>query len=258
VDRPLIQYAVEEALAAGITGIVLVAGRNKTAIEKYFRRDPGLERELNDRGKKDLMSSLNFTLQPDVSIQTVVQEEPLGLGHAVLCAREAVGNEPFAVILPDDLIDGGDQGCLAQLIEVAENHGAGVIAVENIPVHESDKYGIVSTVKVAEGIHRLTGIVEKPDPVLAPSTLAVVGRYILPPEIFQALAETGKGTGGEIQLTDAIARLLETTTLLACEFKGKRYDCGTKLGYLQANVEYALKRPELKKDFSAYLSGRKG
>ena len=253
MDRPLIQYAVEEALAAGITGIVLVAGRNKTAIEKYFRRDPGLERELNDRGKKDLMSSLNFTLQPDVSIQTVVQEEPLGLGHAVLCARAAVGEESFAVILPDDLIDGRDGGCLAQMIGVMEIHKSGVIAAENIPPSDTGKYGIVVTEPIGDHVHRITSIVEKPEPASAPSTLAVVGRYILPPAIFPALEQTVAGTGGEIQLTDAIARLLATETLLAYEFAGTRYDCGTKLGYLKANVAYGLKHPETKVEFSKYL-----
>ena len=193
-------------------------------------------------------------LRDDISWTSVYQTNPLGLGHAVLCAQDEVGPEPFAVLLPDDLIDDGGSGCLTQMVNVFNQYQCGVIAVENVPAKETDKYGIVKTRPLEKSVSKITGIVEKPKPESAPSTLAVVGRYILPPSIFKMLEQIGRGAGGEIQLTDAIAMLLEREEVLAFTFAGKRYDCGTKLGYLQANVEYGLKHPELQKEFSAYLS----
>ena len=254
VDKPLIQYAVEEAVDAGIKEFILVTRRDKGSIEDHFKRADELEQELEAKGKLNLLDSINSLLRDDISWTSVFQTKPLGLGHAILCARDVVGHEPFAVILPDDLIDNNDQGCLKQMTNIFDRYQCGVIAVENVPASETDRYGIVNTKLFDASIHKITGIVEKPKPEAALSTLAVVGRYILPPAIFTMLEKIGKGAGGEIQLTDAIAMLLEQEQVLAFEFEGKRYDCGSKLGYLQANVEYGLKHPELKSDFSKYLT----
>ena len=254
VDKPLIQYAVEEAINAGIKEFILVTRRDKGSIEAHFKRADELEQELDAKGKLNLLDSINSLLCDDISWTSVFQPKPLGLGHAVLCARDVVGDEPFAVLLPDDLIDNDDRGCLKQMISVFDRYQCGVIAVENVPASETDRYGIVNTKLFDASIRKITGIVEKPKPEAALSTLAVVGRYILPPAIFTMLEKIGKGAGGEIQLTDAIAMLLEQEQVLAFEFEGKRYDCGSKLGYLQANVEYGLKHPELKSDFSKYLT----
>jgi len=254
VDKPLIQYAVEEALNAGVCDFILVTRHNKASIHDHFKIAGELEQELKDKGKTDLLNSIKSLRRDDITWTSVYQEKPLGLGHAVLCAREAVGNEPFAVILPDDLIDDGQRGCLQQMIEIYERYQCGVIAVEAVPPDQTDKYGIVSVEALESSVSRITGIVEKPKPEKAPSTLAVVGRYILPSAIFGLLEQVRKGAGGEIQLTDAIAMLLEHAQVLAYAFAGKRYDCGSKLGYLQANVEYGLKNPELKREFAAYLS----
>jgi UTP--glucose-1-phosphate uridylyltransferase len=181
------------------------------------------------------------------------QAEPLGLGHAVLCAKPVVGNEPFAVLLADDLINGAGDGCLSQMVDLYSRYNCGVLAVETVPQEDTDKYGIVVSQLIEPRVGKIDSIVEKPKPEVAPSTLAVVGRYILPPEIMEFLAETGSGTGGEIQLTDGIAKLLERKAVLSLEFEGKRYDCGSKLGYLEATVEYALRHHELREDFERYL-----
>jgi UTP--glucose-1-phosphate uridylyltransferase len=254
VDKPLIQYAVAEAINAGIREFILVTRQDKGSIEEHFKRADELEQELNARGKQRLLDSINSLLRDDITWTSVYQTHPLGLGHAVLCARDVVGTESFAVLLPDDLIDDNDRGCLKQMTSVFNQYQCGVIAVEKVPASETDRYGIVSTKPYAHLLGRITGIVEKPKPEVAPSTLAVVGRYILPPVIFDLLEQVKSGVGGEIQLTDAIAMLINREQVLAYEFEGKRYDCGSKLGYLQANVEYGLKHPEIKSGFSEYLS----
>jgi len=256
VDKPLIQYAVEEAVAAGITELIFITGRTKRSIADHFDKAYELENELQKHNKTRMLALVQNILPSHVTCIHIRQAEPLGLGHAVLCGRAAVGEEPFAVLLADDLIDDGDQGCLKQMVDVFENYQRSVIAVENIPKEETDKYGIVSTNEINDQLGKLNGIVEKPEPARAPSTKAVVGRYILTPEIFNCLEKIGTGAGGEIQLTDAIAELLKKEEIYSLAFAGKRYDCGTKLGYLQANVEYGLKHPELKDEFSSYLESK--
>jgi UTP--glucose-1-phosphate uridylyltransferase len=254
VDKPLIQYAAEEAVAAGATELVFITGRNKRSIEDHFDKAYELETELEKRGKAKLLELVQEVLPDGVTCIYIRQAEPLGLGHAVLCAKPVVGNEPFAVILADDLIDGGELNCLQQMAQVHEAHGgASVLAVEPVNPLETDRYGIVKTEPVAERVGRVERIVEKPKPAQAPSTLGVVGRYILSPRIFTLLEETERGAGGEIQLTDAIAKLLAEEAVMAYQFRGKRYDCGDKLGYLVATVEHALAHPELKESFAEYL-----
>ena len=256
VDKPLIQYAVEEAVAAGMTELIFITGRTKRSIADHFDKAYELENELQKHNKTRMLKLVQNILPSHVTCIYIRQAEPLGLGHAVLCGRAAVGEEPFAVLLADDLIDDGDQGCLKQMVVVFEQYQSSVIAVENIPKEETDKYGIVSTDEINSQIGKLNGIIEKPEPAKAPSTKAVVGRYILTPEIFNLLEKIDAGTGGEIQLTDAIAELLKKEEVYSLAFAGKRYDCGSKLGYLQATVEYALKHPELKDDFSSYLESK--
>jgi UTP--glucose-1-phosphate uridylyltransferase len=256
VDKPLIQYAVEEAVDAGITDLIFVTGRTKRSISDHFDKAYELENELIKHHKFRMLELVQNILPNNVNCIDIRQAEPLGLGHAVLCGRAAVGDEPFAVLLADDLIADGDRGCLKQMADVFENYQGSVIAVENVPKEDTDKYGIVSSDEVDAQLGKLNGIVEKPEPAKAPSTKAVVGRYILTPEIFNLLEHIGTGAGGEIQLTDAIAELLKKEQVYSWAFKGKRYDCGSKLGYLQATVEYALKHPELKEEFSNYLESK--
>jgi UTP--glucose-1-phosphate uridylyltransferase len=256
VDKPLIQYAVEEAVAAGITDLIFVTGRTKRSIADHFDKAYELENELQKHNKIKMLELVQNILPSHVTCIHIRQAEPLGLGHAVLCGRAAVGDEPFAVLLADDLIDDGDQGCLKQMVDVFEKYERSVIAVENIPKEETGKYGIVSSDEINDQIGKLNDIVEKPEPSKAPSTQAVVGRYILTPEIFNLLENIGTGAGGEIELTDAIAELLKKEEVYSLTFAGKRYDCGSKLGYLQATVEYALKHPELKEEFSNYLEAK--
>ncbi len=253
VDKPLIQYAVEEAVAAGMTHMIFVNGRNKHAIPNHFDKAYELEAELEARGKHELLKIVQDILPENVSCIYVRQAEPLGLGHAVLCARPVVGDEPFAVILADDLIDGGERPCLTQMEELYERLGCSVLGVEEVAAEDTDKYGIVCSEPVDESLSKVSAIVEKPAPAEAPSNLGVVGRYILTPRIFDLLETTERGSGGEIQLTDAIASLLNEEAVYAYRFRGKRYDCGSKLGYLEATVEYALKHPELSGAFSEYL-----
>jgi UTP--glucose-1-phosphate uridylyltransferase len=229
VDKPLIQYAVEEAIAAGATKLIFVTGASKRAIEDHFDTDPELERALTDAGKTDLLDSIKDIVPNGVSCVYIRQGEPLGLGHAVLCARPAVGDEPFFVHLADDLI-AGEPGCLSQMADEYQNHGSSVVAVEEVPHENTSSYGIVAVEDVDKG-QRMTKIVEKPNPENAPSNLAVVGRYLLAPEVFDKLETTGRGAGGEIQLTDAIADLLNDADVYAYSFDGDRYDCGSKLGY---------------------------
>jgi UTP--glucose-1-phosphate uridylyltransferase len=252
VDKPLIQYAAEEAIAAGLDELVFVTGRNKRSIEDHFDKAYELETELASKGKDKLLKIVRSVLPESSSCVYIRQSESLGLGHAVLCAKQVIGNDPFAVILADDLID-GDPGVMAQMARLYEKHRCSIIGVQTVPREETSSYGIVHGEQVEKGIHRLDAIVEKPKPENAPSTLAVVGRYILTPRIFALLEQVRPGTGGEIQLTDGIAALLKEETVLAYEFQGKRYDCGSKLGYLQATVEYALTHGELKDNFRHYL-----
>jgi len=253
VDKPLIQYAVEEAISAGCDQMIFVNGRNKRAIPDHFDKSPELEAELEEKGKTKLLEIVRSIVPDHVSCIYLRQAEPLGLGHAVLCAKPVVNSDPFAVILADDLIDGGNKSCLQQMVEQFEKHNSSILGVEEIPIEDSNKYGIIKASAVEDRISKLESIVEKPAPQDAPSNLAVVGRYILTPRIFDLLEKTQKGAGGEIQLTDAIAELLKEEQVLAYAFEGKRYDCGSKMGYLEATVEYALKHPELKDDFRRYL-----
>lgn len=250
VDKPLIQYAVEEAIAAGATKLVFVTGASKRAIEDHFDSDPELERALTGSGKDDLLESIRNIVPEGVSCIYIRQGEPLGLGHAVLCAQPAVGDEPFFVHLADDLIS-GEPGCLKQMANEFADHGGSVVAVETVPREHTSSYGIVSV--DAHDRNRLTGIVEKPAPADAPSNSAVVGRYLLAPEIFVKLENIDRGAGGEIQLTDGIAALLEEQSVYAYAFSGTRYDCGSKLGYLQATVAYGLEHPETGEGFRAHL-----
>ena len=253
VDKPLIQYAAEEAIAAGIKELIFVTSSSKRSIEDHFDKNFELEFELKTRGKQALLSIVRDILPEGVTCVYVRQPEALGLGHAVLCAAPVVGDEPFAVILADDLIDGGERSCLAQMIDLYDQHKCSVLGVEEVPAEETDKYGIVKTSPLQNRHARVEAIVEKPRPDRAPSTLAVVGRYILTPRIFDLLKTTPRGAGGEIQLTDAIALLLNEQQVLSYQFNGRRYDCGSKLGYLQATVEYALMHDELKDQFRDYL-----
>jgi UTP--glucose-1-phosphate uridylyltransferase len=252
VDRPLIQYAVEEAVSAGITDLIFITGRGKRAIEDHFDKAYELEAELQAHGKNKLLKEVRNLLPEGVTCAYIRQAEALGLGHAVLCARHLVGDEPFAVILADDLID-APVPVMTQMVQVHAKSGGSVIAVQNVAREDTASYGIVSAEKVAAGLSRITNMVEKPKPEEAPSTLGVVGRYILSPRIFHFLANLRPGAGREIQLTDAIGRLLREESVMAYEFQGQRYDCGSKLGYLQATVNYALKHPELADEFRAFL-----
>jgi len=254
VDKPLIQYAVEEAVAAGMDQMIFITGRSKRAIADHFDKAFELEHELEAKGKEELLNIVRSIVPDHVSCIYLRQAEALGLGHAVLCALPVVGDEPFAVILADDLIDGGDKPCLAQMVQVYEYQGRSVLGVERVPQEETNKYGVVKASQLEHHVYKVESIVEKPSPDKAPSNLAVVGRYILTPRIFEKLQSTQKGAGGEIQLTDAIAALLNEEQVLAYEFEGKRYDCGSKIGYLEATVEYALKHPELSDEFRAYLN----
>jgi len=257
VDKPLIQYAVEEAMAAGITEMVFITGRSKRAIEDHFDKAYELETELEARGRKQLLETLRSIVPKGMTCVYIRQAEALGLGHAVLCAKPVVGDEPFAVILADDLMD-GDPPSLNQMVALYREHGASVIGVEDVDRSETSSYGIVDAVEVSDGLLKMQGIVEKPQPEEAPSTLAVVGRYILTPRIFACLENVTPGKGGEIQLTDGIAALLRQEDVLAYRFAGKRYDCGSKLGYMKANVEFALRHPEIGAEFAAYLQSFEG
>ena len=250
VDKPLIQYAVEEALEAGARRLVFITGSSKRAIEDHFDTDGELENLLLKQGKSDLLKTLRSVLPSYASCIYIRQPAPLGLGHAVLCAKPAVGDAPFFVHLADDLID-AETSCLKQMADRFDD--GSVIAVQTVPHSQTDKYGIVKTGAKHGDLLRVETIVEKPKPDKAPSNLAVVGRYLLTPRVFDHLEKIGEGAGGEIQLTDGIARLMGDEPVYAYRFEGKRFDCGSKLGYLQANVEYALKHPELAGPFKAYV-----
>ena len=258
VDKPLIQYAVEEAADAGITEMIFITGRGKRSIEDHFDKAYELEAELAARGKTALLDLVREVTPKGVNCVYIRQAEPLGLGHAVLCARSVVGDEPFAVLLADDLMQSGADGVgvLAQMVAQYGKHHSSVLAVQQVERSETGSYGIVSGSPWGERTERVTGIVEKPKPEVAPSTLAVVGRYVLSPLIFDHLANIQPGAGGEIQLTDGLAKLIEDEPVLAYRFEGSRYDCGSKIGYLQATVELALRHPEVATEFAAFLARR--
>ena len=253
VDKPLIQYAVQEAISAGAEELIFITGRSKNSIMDHFDKAYELEAELAQKNKTELLQMVQEILPPGITCIFIRQAEALGLGHAVLCAWPAVGDEDFSVILADDLIDGRLRPCLAQMQRVYQEYGTSVIATERVPKEDISGYGVVDVHPVGPGLGEIRAIVEKPKPEDAQSNLAVVGRYILTPRIFKLLERTPRGKGGEIQLTDAIEAMIQEQTVLAYEFEGTRYDCGSKLGYLKANVEYGLKHPELAEDFREYL-----
>jgi UTP--glucose-1-phosphate uridylyltransferase len=252
VDKPLIQYAVEEAVAAGITDMIFVTGRSKRAIEDHFDKAYELESELERRGKTELLKFVRNLLPKNINCIYLRQSEALGLGHAVLCAKPVVGDEPFAVLLADDLLD-GDVPVMKQMVDTYDYYRCSVLGVQDVPREDTASYGIVDARPLAERVEQISSIIEKPQPEVAPSTLAVVGRYVLTPRIFHHLENVQAGAGGEIQLTDAISALLTEQQVLAYRYQGVRYDCGSKLGYLQATVEYALRHSEVGTEFAAYL-----
>ena len=253
VDKPLIQYAVEEAVAAEIETMIFITGRNKETITNHFDTAYELEQELTKKNKQDNLEQLRNLVPSHISCIFIRQPEALGLGHAVLCAKPVVGDEPFAVILADDLIENGKQGCMKQMVEIFEQEQCSILSTESVHLLDTEKYGIVKTTNKSESIESIDFIVEKPKPKDAPSNLAVVGRYILTPAIFDKIETTEKDSGGEIQLTDAISELLKDEQVLAYKFSGTRYDCGSKLGFLIASVELALLHPDLNFEFKYYL-----
>ena len=256
VDKPLIQYAAEEAMAAGATELIFITGRNKRSIEDHFDNASELEASLEASGKKEMLEALKGILPSHVSCIFIRQPKALGLGHAVLCAKPVVGNAPFGVILADDLID-ANPPVMQQMNDVYARKQCSVLGVEDVLPSETASYGIVDAFEIEQNLLKLKGIVEKPKPANAPSTLAVVGRYILTPKIFDCLEKVKPGKGGEIQLTDGISDLMQYEDILAYRFAGKRYDCGSKLGFMKANVEYALKHSEIADDFASYLKSLK-
>ena len=251
VDKPAIQYIIEEAAASGITDILIITGRNKRAIEDHFDRSIELEMELERKHKDKLLQEIK-DISNIVNIQYIRQQTPKGLGHAVLCAKNFVGNEPFAVLLGDDVVD-SHVPCLKQLMNVYDRYNSSVLGVQQVPWTEVDKYGIVSGEVMEDGIHKVKTLFEKPDREIAPSNVAILGRYIITPDIFPILEHTEPGAGLEIQLTDALKELARHKAVYAYEFAGCRYDVGDKLGFLKATVEMALKRPDLHDDFADYL-----
>ncbi|GAB2180748.1 UTP--glucose-1-phosphate uridylyltransferase GalU [Denitratisoma sp. agr-D3] len=257
VDKPLIQYAVEEAVEAGITDMIFVTGRSKRAIEDHFDKAYELESELERRGKAEMLEFVRNMIPKNINCIYIRQPEALGLGHAVLCAKPVVNDEPFAVILADDLLD-GQPAVLKQMVDTYEYYHCSVLGVEEVPREDTKSYGIVAAKPLADRVEQISAIVEKPKPEDAPSNLAVVGRYVLTPRIFDLLEQVKPGAGGEIQLTDGIAALLAEQQVLAHRYNGVRYDCGSKLGYLQATVEFALRHKEVGGAFAAYLAQRQG
>ena len=258
VDKPLIQYAVEEAVEAGITEMIFITGRNKRAIEDHFDKAYELEAELEAAGKQQLLDMVREVIPKSVNCMYIRQPQALGLGHAVLCARPIVGDHPFAVLWADDFMQGepGTVGVMAQMTAQFKREQCSLLGVQDVPRENTRQYGIVSTEAFAERLEKIKGIVEKPAPEKAPSTLAVVGRYILTPRIFTCLEKIGKGAGGEIQLTDGIEALMQYETVLAYRYQGRRFDCGSKLGYLQAAVEIGLQHAETGAAFAEWLKQR--
>ncbi len=258
VDKPLIQYAVEEAVEAGITEMIFITGRNKRAIEDHFDKAYELEAELEAAGKQQLLDLVREVIPKSVNCMYIRQPQALGLGHAVLCARPIVGDDPFAVLLADDFMQGepGSDGVMAQMTAQFKREQCSLLGVQDVPRENTRQYGIVSTEPFAERLEKVKGIVEKPAPEKAPSTLAVVGRYILTPRVFACLEKLGKGAGGEIQLTDGIEALMQYETVLAYRYHGRRFDCGSKIGYLQASVEIGLQHAETGAVFAEWLKHR--
>ena len=257
VDKPLIQYAAEEAVAAGIDTLIFVTGRNKRSIEDHFDTAYELERELEAKNKTKMLEVLRSILPGHVNCVFIRQSEALGLGHAVLCARPVVNDEPFAVILADDLINFSKEPCLKQMVDLYNFQHCSVLGTESVPKQDVSSYGIVDGVEVKKGLMEVSGIVEKPSVDEAPSNVAVVGRYILTPKIFDLLENTERGAGNEIQLTDAIAAMLKEERVLSYNFEGRRFDCGSKLGYLKAQVEFALEHDEVGPEFREFLADLK-
>ena len=255
VDKPLIQYAVEEAAAAGITDMIFVTGRNKRAIEDHFDKAYEIETELEKKNKNGLLTMVRSVLPEGVRCIYIRQAEPLGLGHAVLCAQPVVGDDPFAVLLADDLMD-SKPPAIARMAQIFEAEGCSLLGVEEVPRDQTQSYGIVTIDKMAGDTARIHSIVEKPKPADAPSNLAVIGRYVLTPRIFDLLAKVTPGANGEIQLTDAISALLKEEKALAVRLPGRRFDCGSKLGYLKATIELGLRHPEVGEAFASYLKSR--
>jgi UTP--glucose-1-phosphate uridylyltransferase len=255
VDKPLMQYAVEEAYAAGIRHMIFVTGRSKRAIEDHFDTAYELEHELEANGKNELLKLVRSIMPDDMVCSYVRQPRAMGLGHAVLCAEPLVGNEPFAVLLPDDLMCGpeGGRNVLAQMVDVFQDFPTSLVAVQEVPLEHVKRYGIVAGEQVAERIMRVEKMVEKPNPDQAPSRMGVSGRYILTPAVFQEIRNNPRGAGGEIQLTDGIAKLMATEGVHAYQYQGKRYDCGSKLGFLEATVDFALKHEEVASPFREHL-----
>jgi len=256
VDKPLIQYAAEEAIAAGITELIFVTGRSKRSIEDHFDKSYELEEELEAKNKVELLNIVRKVKPSHVNCVYVRQPEALGLGHAVNCGKSLIGNEPFAVILADDLLDNSPP-VLSQMVELYRHYQSSIIAVESITSEQSSSYGVICGKSFDDRLTKMAGIVEKPSPKDAPSNLGVVGRYIFTPEIFTHVENLKPGAGGEYQLTDAIQTLLKEQLVLGYEYEGMRYDCGNKLGYLKATINFALKHPELKNEFKKYLQSKK-
>ena len=253
VDKPLIQFAAEEAVAAGIDVLIFIIGRNKSSIPDHFDKAYELEAELEASGKQEMLNIVRNILPSRIDCVYIRQAEALGLGHAVLCAQSVVGDEPFAVLLADDLINTSERSCLNQMVDIYSQHHCSILGIEQVARETVNRYGIIDSSPISDSLSKVNAIVEKPAIDKAPSNLAVVGRYIPTPRIFKLLEKTERGAGNEIQLTDAIAKLLNEETVLGYEFDGKRFDCGSKSGYLQATVEFALQHPELKQEFESYL-----
>ncbi len=252
VDKPLIQYAVEEVVAAGVTDLVFITGRHKRAIADHFDKAPEMEADLEARGKTQLLEIIRSILPRNVNCIYIRQSEPLGLGHAVLCAQPVVRDEPFLVMLADDFID-SETPVASQMAAEFARHGSSMLGVQDVPREQTSSYGIVRTRPFADRLEDVSAIVEKPRPEEAPSTLAVIGRYVLTPRIFHHLAHVKPGAGGEIQLTDGIAALMGEERVLAYRFEGTRYDCGSKLGYLKATLQLGMKHPEVGAEFTQYV-----
>ena len=253
VDKPVIQYALEEARAAGIEEFIFVTGRNKTALEDHFDYSYELQRTLEERGKTEALEAIKSWLPKPGQVASVRQQLPMGLGHAVLCAKHLIGDEPFAVILPDDLVL-SQTPCMKQLVDVHEETGGNVVAVVDVPREHTKRYGILDVSSDDGRLASVRGLVEKPDPAEAPSTLSIIGRYILTPTIFGHLEQTGRGAGGEIQLTDAMVKLLGTEPFHGLRFEGARYDCGDKIGFLEANIAFGLARPDVSPDLRRIIA----
>lgn len=256
VDKPTIQYIIEEAVASGIEEILIITGRNKNCIEDHFDKSVELELELEKSGKQEMLKLVR-EISDMVDIHYIRQKEPKGLGHAISCAKTFVGNEPFAVLLGDDLVYNNEKPCLKQLMDCYNEYNTSILGVQTVDAKDVDKYGIIKGIHIEGRVYKVRGLVEKPVVEEAPSNIAILGRYIITPQIFKILEETKPGRGGEIQLTDALSKLIDEEAIYAYEFEGTRYDVGDKLGFLKATVEYALRREDLRDEFKEYLNSLK-